>query len=274
MDKLEVKQYLENIFHQEIQLYRTDKGISNVSYLMRMDDQTYMVRVPKKEHGLLRVDFKNEYEVLQKVKALDVPLVGMDIHKGIKVTKYIEGVHEFSEAKGSTKYEQTGKMLKTLHCLDGVDFYFDPFKKLSEYRSQVKERIVFFEEEEKIIEAVLLIYRPDTLCHNDVVSGNLLFSNCRSYLIDYEYAAMNDFRFDLASFFSENQIEDERSRQLFYIGYGIECSIDPEIRLFECFEDILWGYWANMLYDHSKEEIYRIIAKEKEAHFQRTKAMI
>lgn len=41
------------------------------------------------------------------------------------------------------------------------------------------------------------------LCHNDLNSGNLVFLNQKLYLIDFEYAMLNDKFFDIASFASE-----------------------------------------------------------------------
>jgi thiamine kinase-like enzyme len=41
------------------------------------------------------------------------------------------------------------------------------------------------------------------LCHNDLNCGNLIFLNRKLYLIDFEYAMLNDKFFDIASFASE-----------------------------------------------------------------------
>ena len=41
------------------------------------------------------------------------------------------------------------------------------------------------------------------LCHNDLVINNLLFKKKRLILNDYEFACLNDYLFDVASFISE-----------------------------------------------------------------------
>ena len=114
-------------------------------------------------------------------------------------------------------------------------------------------------------------YKPNTLCHNDFVQGNILYSDTKDYLIDYEYAAKNDYRFDIASFFSENNIHYIDQRDQFYQAYfdgEIDPMIDVQVQAFEKMEDILWGYWANMLYEQRDEQIYFDIAKDKEKHYR------
>ena len=44
--------------------------------------------------------------------------------------------------------------------------------------------------------------------------------------------------------------------------------IDVQVQAFERMEDILWGYWANMLYEQRGEQIYLDIAKDKEKHYR------
>ena len=77
---------------------------------------------------------------------------------------------------------------------------------------------------------------------------------------------MNDRRFDIASFFSENQIMDPEARSQFYEAYHLPIS-NTKVCLFEAMADILWGYWANMLYEKRKELIYKQIATEKMEHY-------
>ena len=139
------------------------------------------------------------------------------------------------------------------------------------YKSKIKECILSFPNEENFLEALKKEYKPNTLCHNDFVQGNILYSDTKDYLIDYEYAAKNDYRFDIASFFSENNIHYIDQRDQFYQTYfdgEIDPMIDVQVQAFERMEDILWGYWANMLYEQRGEQIYFDIAKDKEKHYR------
>lgn len=246
-----------------------DKGISNHNYLLTIDHKQYVVRCPRSDHGQLHLQFEKEQEVLLHVSDLDVNTIFFDMKSGIKITEYVPDILEFHETKDPQKYKKAALLLKTLHEKNiSVPFFFDPFFKLERYKNTVQTPFIFFHQEQKVLQAIRQIFSPTTLCHNDVVQGNILFSPCREYLIDWEYGAMNDHRFDIASFFSENQIIDPQSRNQFYQAYAHSVS-DQEIRLFEAMADILWGYWANMLYEQRKETIYKEIALEKEKHYHK-----
>ncbi|EOS59490.1 hypothetical protein C815_02196 [Firmicutes bacterium M10-2] len=270
MKQEQLQKWLSQKTKQSFSLEKNHLGLSNDTYICRTEHETYFIRTPRFNHELLDVRFQDEKQILDLVKELDVPLVYFDIHLGIKITRQIPDAMTYQMCKLPEKAQKVGSILKKLHQTKSVDFYFDPFKKLSSYRMKVTSFFIQFPKEEKIVEAVKKLYTPNTLCHNDVVDGNLLFTNNHLYLIDYEYASMNDFRFDLASFLSENNIKDKKERDSFFEGYGIsDPQLKQEVLLFECFEDILWGYWAMMLYESSKQEIYKTIAKEKEAHYQK-----
>ena len=78
-------------------LEKTDKGISNHNYVLTINDNKYMVRVPKKNHESLGLQHEHEKVILPLVSDLDVPTVLFDEKKGIKVTHYIEDVKTFDE---------------------------------------------------------------------------------------------------------------------------------------------------------------------------------
>lgn len=270
MKETQLRQWLDHKISTPYTLVPDLHGISNDSYILTVEEKRYMVRTPKRSHDLLDVSFRQENEILDLVHDLDVPLVYFDTERGIKITRYIPHTHTYKETEKRAKAFDTGTILRSLHDKEPVGFYFDPFKKLDHYKKNARKPFISFDQEEQIVETVKKIYDPDTLCHNDLVDGNLLFSKDRLYLIDYEYASMNDARFDLASFLSENCIEEEEEREQFFEGYGItDDQTKKEVILFELFEDILWGYWANMLYETAHEELYKAIARDKEAHYRR-----
>ena len=229
-------------------LEKTDKGISNHNYLLTISDNKYMVRVPKKNHESLGLQHAHEKEIIELVTDLDVPTVLFDENEGVKVTKYIEDVKTLDECNDKDRFARCANLMKSLHAKEAPLFIFNPFGKIEFYKSQIKEPIVSFPNEK-----------------------NILYSDTKDYLIDYEYAAKNDYRFDIASFFSENNIHYIDQRDQFYQAYfdgEIDPMIDVQVQAFERMEDILWGYWANMLYEQRGEQIYFNIAKEKEKHYR------
>lgn len=271
----ELKKWLQNQFQiTDYTLTPLDKGISNHNSLLRFSNQCYVIRYPKIGHDTLQLSFAKEKNILPLVQDLDVPNILFDEKEGIKVTRFIPHCLEFHETKDPLKYLKAGKLLSTLHNMNiKVPFYFDPFKKILHYKKQILTPFIHFQNEQKTIERVKELYSPNILCHNDVVQGNILFSSDREYLIDWEYAAMNDKHFDIASFFSENEITDPALRRQFYKGYSTSIN-DETVLLFEALADILWGYWSNLLYEQRKEKIYKEIAFAKEAHYHKILSLL
>ena len=269
---MNLKKWIEENFNTtDFTLTKTDKGISNTNYLLECNNHSYMVRVSKQAHDTLGLRFEHEKEVLNKVTDLDVPNVLFDTENGIKVTTYIEKAQTFNECKDKNKFARCANLMKQLHKKEAPEFIFDPFQKIHDYKIQIKNPIIHFENDENFLSALKQIYQPNTLCHNDFVEGNILYNSDRDYLIDYEYAAKNDYRFDIASFFSENNIYYIDQREQFYNAYfgeNADPMIDIQVQAFERMEDILWGYWANMLYEKRNEKIYLRIAKDKEKHYK------
>lgn len=92
----------------------------------------------------------------------------------------------------------------------------------------------------KIANRVLLkLGNQDVLCHNDIQIGNILNTERGILFIDYEFASLNDPRFDLANFFCEmiNWSDDEKRE--FITFYGMDYTLD-EIYELECVSHYLW----------------------------------
>ena len=202
---------------------------------------------------------------LLKNEALDVETIYFDPNTGIKITKFVNNLQEFSECTLPNKIEQTASLMKQLHDLQiQTNYNFDPIAKLEFYKSKVNHCPYAFDVDELLIKIKELDSTP-ILCHNDWVSGNILFGD-KNYLIDYEYAADNDPLFDVMSFITENNIDDPKQRNTFYQAYFGKLPTPDmmnKLHLWEQFHNCLWCYWALMMYEEKKENIYLEIAEMK-----------
>lgn len=72
----------------------------------------------------------------------------------IKVTNYIEDVETFDECKDKDKFARCANLMKSLHTKKAPLFIFNPFGKIEFYKSQIKECIVSFPNEENFLEAL------------------------------------------------------------------------------------------------------------------------
>lgn len=264
-----IQQIIQDIFHTDIyQVTKLDKGLTNDNYLLVVNQKQYVLRIPghDSDHIINRRHEKAAIDLI-KNQNIDAPLIYYNEKSGIKITEFIPNCQEFEECQDQNKVIKVAHLLRKFHALKLVsDYSFDPLRQLENYRQHVTAPIYDLSKYEKVIEEVQKLKFIPQLCHNDLVSGNLLFHDETLSIIDFEYAANNDPYFDLISFLSENQIFDHDLREQFYQAY-FQSEITDEMRshlqIWETFQNVLWCYWAMMMAESRNEQIYQDIAKDK-----------
>lgn len=113
----------------------------------------------------------------------------------------------------------------------------------------------------------LKTYQPKAivLAHNDLVIDNFVYLNQQWYLIDWDFATLNDRLFDVASFVSETLTKAADISywyQLFNISESELIIINHWIK----YQNLIWYHWAEYLYKKTNNEIYQTIAKIKLAN--------
>lgn len=265
---MKLKDKIESILGPLDKFERYDKGLTNHNYYASVKDEAYIVRIPREDNEQV-VHRTHETAALTAIKHLDfdVPMIYYDEKSGIKITKFIPDCQEYEECLLEDKIEAVGYLLKSFHQADlKTPYCFDPYERYLQYRTHVSDPIYDLSSFEPIMKTIVDLNPHHVLCHNDLVSGNLLFSKERLYLIDYEYAAMNDPLFDVISFLSENQIFDTHLRERFYQAYfgkQPDDTLKNQLLEWEIFEDVLWCTWAMMMAESRNEQVYLDIAEDK-----------
>lgn len=237
-------------------------GITNKNYKIFTHQGIYVLRMPRKE--MIAINYLNQEKVLKKVKDLNVEVIYYD-NTGILITSFVK-----HNKKECIDFNLVVNKLKTLHSLDSSDIDdFDPFINLKEYKKVVNETL--FNNEDKIINKAKTLYdrHLKVLCHNDVLLANFIKTSSSSYLIDYEYAGKNIALFDVVSFLSENNIDDENLQHKFLkMYYGkVDETLLNEVKIMYSFLDVLWTYWAKAMYIKYNEEVFNDIALEKTSRY-------
>ncbi len=262
---------IRNIYHvitgqKAVKIDPLKAGFSNYSYLL---NNRHVLRI-KKPLKDAHYDASQEGFAIKSIASLNISetVLFFDEKDGTKLSLFLARTKKISDGPTDKQLSLVAKTLRKLHRTKIVSGkQFDVFARLRYYKSKCVD-FVDTVYERKVIASVERFYHlePFVLCHNDVVNGNLLFRSNKLFLIDFEYASDNNPLFDLASFLSENDIEDEKVRRRFlklYFNKGCDDTTYRRILRLIALQDILWYYWAQMHYVASKEMIYKRIAHHK-----------
>lgn len=234
-------------------------GLTNHTYKVTLDNgEEYAVRIPGSgtEELIVRSDEKISTQLACDL-GIDAQMLyfGED---GSKVTKYIPDAVTMSAAalKEQKRIEQVANIFRKLHSC-GVDTKvpFEVFDMAEVYEKIIHEKQVdMFADYREVKDEVMRIKSEiDTAveihkvpCHNDPLCENWVEGNGRIYLIDWEYAGMNDGMWDLGDISIEAGFDDVCDEMLLRAYLGKEPSaVDKKHFLAsKIYVDYLWTLWA------------------------------
>lgn len=262
-------------------------GLTNFNYKVDVNGESFVVRLPGKGTESL-INRHDEYLATRLTNEIriDAENIYFDAATGIKVSRYIEDAVTMNEqlVKETPNMEHIARVFHKLHnCGKSIPVVFDVFEKIVEYENLLNaEEGDFFwpdySEIRKEIYGLKNLYqsfgvRP-VICHNDPLCENFVLGREGMYLVDWEYAGMNDPMWDLADIFIEgsfNECEEALFKSYYFSG---EASEEEEKRILmnKIFLDFLWSLWgkqryacgedlleyANMRYERTKENLKKL----------------
>lgn len=234
---------------------RIKGGMTNFNYKIFTARDTYIYRIPGHASNLL-INRKDEGNIILAIKDLhlDVETICFNCNTGEKITRFT--AHIPCEEAYPHVLKSAG-LLKKLHG-SGCTFNcrFDILEKLDFFESLMVnnniDRYNNYNTTRKKLE-ILIAYlassadSPLVPCHNDPVPENILHTPTgQSYLIDWEYAGMNDGLWDLAAFSLENDLDSYQEYAFLtcYFGQAPSTFQQERIHIYTIFQDILWALWA------------------------------
>ena len=217
------------------------------------------------------LDYIKEKRVYDTIAPLNISekIVYFDTKDGTKISKFVHGARHYVETPTDEQILFTAKTLKKLHNSGlKVPFGYQMFHRFDVYKNSLDDFQYIDEKYEKqVIKEVRKIFAKDkmVLCHNDLVRNNLLYKFNGLVLIDWEYAGMNNPYFDLASFISENNLNDKQAEYFLsvYFGSRLNDLKRKRVSIFIDFLDILFYYRGLYYYKRRGTQIYKQIALEK-----------
>ena len=185
---------------------RLEGGMSNYTYVVETRGKKYTYRVPGKFAEKF-VDRVEEWDNIQEVNRLGLNNATsyVEVISGEKLAEYVEGTI-LSETDIESYNAMSVAALKKIHGSDMRFRDYNAFGRLSDYErycremgfTHPKEYVELREQLERMRDAHSDV-KP-VPCHCDYQPTNLVVSGDRLYVLDWEFAGMNDPIYDVACY--------------------------------------------------------------------------
>lgn len=248
-----------NLQNTDIELIPLKQGMTNDSFIFSLNNERYIIRVPGVNTEKI-INRHEEYDVYQAIKDEEFvePIVYIDRDKGYKISKFIENSHTVNP-KDWNEINACLKRLKEFHNQSHrVEHYFDVFEHINYYESLMPHASKYedYKEIKKNIESLEPIIenlvKDWTLCHIDAVCDNFLVTeNQDVYLIDFEYAAMQDPDLDVAMFIVYSLFNRQEIDRIIDIYFEHQATPLKRYKIYSyiAIVGLLWSNWCEAKQD-------------------------
>ena len=185
---------------------RLEGGMSNYTYVVECQGKKYTYRVPGKFAEKF-VDRVEEWENIQEVNRLGLNNITeyVEVRSGEKLAEYVEGTI-MSTTDVVSYNEMSVAALKKIHNSDLKFRDYNAFGRLDDDERYCRETGYQFPQEyldlrkrlDDIHQQHLNV--PKVPCHCDYQPTNLVINGDKLYVLDWEFAGMNDPFYDIACY--------------------------------------------------------------------------
>ena len=234
-------------------------GMNNNSFKVSLKNDTYSLRIPGEAADK---SVNRSFEKSNSMKLYQLGISPKDVYfdenSGIKISEFISDAEPISatSAKKEENMKSIVELLKKLHesdiCFENT---FDFYESIKKYQDMImKYDTVIYWEYDRIKNSIMKLYdeiKNSDLklspCHNDLIPENIIKSGDGVfYLVDLEYASMNDSLWDIASLFVECEFskDDEELFLRMYLEQQPSDEIRKKISTYKMLQNFLWSLWA------------------------------
>jgi len=232
-------------------------GLTNENYLLFANGNKYVLRVPGQGSEVM-INREDELaNSIQTSKAGVSPKVLKSVQPDYAmVLEYIEGevMHPETVADDDNKIKKIGKALKKLQTsatFKNKTYVFDLMRKYYQMCREVQAFLPhdfdWIRQLMDEIENAMETNKPELVpCHNDLLSENFIIDpDDKLWIIDWEYAGLNDPYFDLGDVCVEHPLTDEQEKLLLKSYSGKDNHSEYcRMKLHKLTADIWWGMWG------------------------------
>lgn len=231
------------------------KGFTNKSFSFECGDKKYIYRHPGTVSSLW-LDRKFEKKALEIVKerGIDDSYVYENEESGWKLSNFVETTETFSFANE----RHISMLCKSLHKLYDVPVYSGRNR---DYLSEAKQLLALIRDIDEETYNIVINPLPEIekinnqiqndnwkkqMVHNDLYEDNLLISNDKLYVIDWEYVGDTDIGYDLCKLFVKNDALGDGIDHWLSFYYGRKPELNEKKHIVGCaaVSFYYWYVWA------------------------------
>ena len=183
-------------------------GLSNRTFLVSTDSGRAVLKIDDEPRAAPLNSRQNEARIQSSAAAEGLAGAVLYFDDSCLLTEYVEGrVWRAEDLRDEARLQQLGQRLRQLHSLPLSGRTFDASDAARLYLRTIKSDDT--EQLERCVHVIDSMPAPMnlSLCHNDLVVGNLIEAG-RIMFIDWEYACDNDPFFDLATIAAHHDLGD------------------------------------------------------------------
>ena len=254
-DAIEIIENILKVNKKDIHnIHTLKKGMTNRSFIFTVNNKRYIMRIPGEGTDKL-IDRREEYDVYQRVKKepYTETILYLNPDNGYKISEFLENTRN-SDSNNVQDVKENMNELGKFHSQNyQVDHTFDIWKQIDFYES-LRKTASSYRDYEEIKDRVLKLkpFIDDnvtkwSLCHIDANYDNFLIDqNNNVFLIDWEYAGMQDPDLDIAMYAIYAGYTKEKIDQLINIYYENKVSenIRYKIYAYVAVGGLLWSNWC------------------------------
>lgn len=234
------------------------KGMTNRSFLFECHGRKYIMRIPGEGTDML-IDRKHEAAVYDALtgKGICDNIIYINPLNGFKISEYVENARVCNPLN-PLDVKKCMQKLRSFHEQSlQVEFYFDIFAQIDFYESLWCGMPSAYRDYSRT-KANVLSLKPfiekhaaeKALTHIDAVPDNFLFAETgteeKIYLIDWEYAGMQDPHVDLAMFCTYSMYDRQQVDALIDAYFTEGCTFENRVKIY-CYIaacGLLWSNWC------------------------------
>jgi thiamine kinase-like enzyme len=247
-------------------------GLTNRNYKITLGPERYVLRLA----GAGTSDYIDRAAEAHNARVaaaagVNAPVLHFEVADGTLLARYIDDSLTMSETafKDLARIERAAHAFRRMHrCSEPFAGRFDVFAQIDEYLALLRRNSARipdgYEALQKEADAArqVMSERPAALapCHNDPLAENFLDAPDRMYLVDWEYAGMNDPMWDLGDLSVEAGFGPEQDEALLgaYFEGAPPAAQRGRMVLAKGLCDLVWTLWGllQVMNDNPAEDFW------------------